>query len=99
MHVQARLIPIFIVLRRIGAAVLCVIRIALVMTGTVTHLAVVMIVSSRIVLVGVHDGPHVGPGRSRQGHAHGRREGKHDRQHRPKDGTAPACSSPAHKHA
>jgi hypothetical protein len=96
---KARLIPVFFVVRLIGPAILVLIRVIVVMYVPMTHIAAAMIVTSRIVLVGVYDRPRVFPGRHRQCHAYGRREGKHDRQHRPEGGAVPASSTPARQHA
>jgi hypothetical protein len=96
---KARLIPVFFVVRLIGPAILVLIRVIVVMYVPMTHMAAVMNVTSRIVLMDVHDGSRVCPGRHRQCHAYGGREGKHDRQHRPEGGAVPACSTPARQHA
>lgn len=91
--------PVFVVLRLIGAASLGSMHGILVLCGTMIQQSV-MNVTSRIVFVDVHDRAHVGADWSRQCHAHGGRQGKHGRQHRPKDGVEPACSPhSAQRHA
>ena len=77
MHMQARMITVVVMLGRICCGVGVVLHVS--MTGMV----VVMDVTSRVVLVGVHDSPRVGSSRDGQCHAHDRRERKHQRQHRP----------------
>lgn len=96
---KARLIPVFVMLRRIRPAVVVMMRVGVVLHVFMTGMVVVKNVTGRVVLVGVHNGSRVGPNWDSQCHAYGRRKGKQERQRRPKGGAAPASSFPMRQHA
>lgn len=76
-------------------AIIC--RIVVVMMAMMMVIALMNVIL--VVLVGVHEKAREGANRRCKGHAHHRRDGKHER-HRPNEGdAASACSFQSGQHA